>query len=175
MKQKSILCAALAATAALVLAADLKTDYDKSTDFSRYHTYSWIKAQGSDELWSDRIKKDIDNELSAKGWSMIPSGGDASVSALGFTKNQQTLETFYNGFGGGWGWRGFGGPGLATTTVENTPVGTLMVDIFDSQNKKLIWRGTDSKALSDKPEHNEKKLEDTVQSMFKHFPPPARG
>jgi Domain of unknown function (DUF4136) len=175
MKQKITLIGALTAAAALMFAADLKTDYSHSTDFSRYHTYSWIKAQGSDSLWSDRIQRDIDNELSSKGWTRVPSGGDASVSAMGFTKNQQTLETFYDGFGGGWFWRGFGGDGLATTTVENTPVGTLMVDIFDTNTKKLIWRGTDTKALSDKPEHNEKKLEDTVQSMFKHFPPASRG
>jgi len=175
MKQKITILGALTVAAALMLAADLKTDYDHATDFSRYHTYSWIKAQGSDSLWSDRIQRDIDTELSSKGWTKVASGGDASVSALGFTKNQQTLETFYNGFGGGWFWRGFGGPGYATTTVENTPVGTLMVDIFDSNTKKLIWRGTDTQALSNKPEHNEKKLEDTVQSMFKHFPPPSRG
>lgn len=175
MRQKLAIFAGLTAAAAVLLAADLKTDYDHSADFSRYHTYSWIKAQGSDQLWSDRIQRDIDNELSSKGWTRVPSGGDASVSAMGFVKNQQTLQTFYDGFGGGWRWRGFGGDGLATTTVENTPVGTLMVDIFDSNNKKLIWRGTDTKALSDKPDKNEKKLEDTVASMFKHFPPASRG
>jgi hypothetical protein len=175
MKQRTIIFAVMAAGAALLYAADVKTDYDHSTDFGRYHTYSWIKAEASDSLWADRIQKDIDGELSAKGWSRVPSGGEASVAAVGFTHNQQTLETFYNGFGGGWFWRGFGGPGVSTTTVENTPVGTLMVDIFDSQSKKLIWRGSGSNVLSSKAEHNEKKLEDSVQSMFKHFPPPSRG
>src|SRR5579862_5765894 len=111
MKQRTIIFAVMAAGAALLYAADVKTDYDHSTDFGRYHTYSWIKAEASDSLWADRIQKDIDGELSAKGWSRVPSGGEASVAAVGFTHNQQTLETFYNGFGGGWFWRGFGGPG----------------------------------------------------------------
>ena len=44
------------------------------------------------------------------------------------------------GFGGGWFWRGFG-DGMAVTDVENIPIGTLVVDIFDSPTKKLIWRG----------------------------------
>ena len=158
-----------------MIAADAKVDYSHSTGFGRYHTYSWIKAQAADSLWADRIQRDIDNQLSSKGWTRVPSGGDASVSAMGFTRNEQTLQTFYDGFGGGWFWRGFGGDGIATTTVENTPVGTLVVDIFDTNSKKLIWRGSDSKALSDKPEQNEKKLEDGVRSMFKHFPPAPRG
>jgi hypothetical protein len=60
------------------------------------------------------------------------------------------------------------------TTVENTPVGTLVVDVFDGNSKKLIWRGTATDTLSSKPESNEKKLEHSVTDMFKKFPP-SRG
>jgi hypothetical protein len=134
-----------------------------------------LKVQTESSLWSDRIKGDIDSALSAKGWHMIPSGGDASISAFGTTKNQQTLQTFYDGFGGGWFWRGFGGMGMATTTVENTPVGTLVVDIFDTPSKKLIFRGVDTKTLSGDPEKNIEKLSKVIQDMFKKFPPPEKG
>lgn len=153
--------------------AEVKTDYSHSADFSRYRTYSWIHAQAGDQLWQDRIVQDVDSALAAKGWSKVPSGGDAAVSAFGSTHNQQTLNTFYEPLGGGWRWGGFDGE--ATTTVENTPIGTLVVDIFDGNSKKLIWRGTASEALSGKPEKNEKKLEKTVQEMFNHFPPPSKG
>jgi len=175
MKQNLLIFSALAASAILLFAADVKTDYDHAADFSRYHTYSWIKADANNSLWADRIQRDVDSALTNKGWNKVGSGGEASVAALGFTRNEQSLQTFYDGFGGGWFWRGWGGPGYATTTVENTPVGTLVVDIFDSQSKKLIWRGTGSQVLSDKPEDNEKKLQDSVEDMFKHFPPPSRG
>jgi Domain of unknown function (DUF4136) len=175
MKTNLWISAALVTGCALVLfAADVKTDYSHSVDFGQYHTYSWLKVDAGNPLWVDRIQRDIDGELSAKGWSKVDSAGDAAVSAFGATHNQQTLQTFYDGFGGGWRWRGFG-PEVATTTVENTPVGTLVVDIFDGHNKNLIWRGRSEKTLSDKPEKNEKKLEDSVQSMFKHFPPPPKG
>ena len=97
---------------------------------------------------------------------MSPSGGDASVAAFGSTHHQQTLQTFYDGFGG---------VGMATTTVENTPEGTLVVDIFDSSTKKLIWRGIDTKTLSDKTEKNIENLNKAVQDMFKHFPPQSNG
>jgi hypothetical protein len=115
------------AAGACLLMAATSTDYDHSTDFGRYHTYSWLKVQASDSLWEGRIRQAVDSDLTAKGWSMVPSGGDASVSAFGATKNKQTLDTFYDGFGGGWRWRGFGDMGMSTTTVENTPEGTLVV------------------------------------------------
>jgi hypothetical protein len=112
--------------------------------------------------------------LTAKGWTKVDDGGDASVAAYGSTKTQKTLQTWYDGFGGGWFWNGFG-DGIATTTVQETPVGTLMIDIFDSSTHKLIWRGVASNTLSGKPEKDEKKLEKAVEEMFKKFPPPSKG
>ncbi len=67
------------------------------------------------------------------------------------------------------------GMGEATTTTENTPVGTLNVDVFDSQTKQLLWRGKSSETLSGKSDKNEKKLEKDVTDMFKKFPPPTKG
>ncbi len=151
-----------------LLLAGVKTDFSHSADFGQYRTYSWIGAKASNDLWADRITRDVDAQLAAKGWTKVESGGDATVSAFGRTHNEQTLQTFYDGFGGGWFWQGFGD---STTTVENTPVGTLIVDVFDAKSKKLIWRGTATDTLSEKPDKNEKKLERAVEDMFKHFPP----
>lgn len=146
---------------------DVKTDYDHHADFGAYKTYSWMKVQTQDPLWVDRIKRAVNRELSAKGWMMVPSGGDASLVAIGTTKEKQTLDTFYDGMPG-WGWGGFGD---ATTTTETYKVGTLVLDIFDSKTKKLLWRGTSNDTLSGKPEQNEKKLDKAVMKMFDHFPP----
>ena len=157
----------LAATASF--AQQVKTDYDRSTDFSQYKTYSWEKVQTQDQLWVDRIKAAVNSALAAKGWTEVPSGGSASVVAIEMTRNQQTLDTFYNGFGGGWSWGG--GFGDSTTTVENYKVGTLVVDLFDSNSKKLLWRGSSSDTLSDKSDNNIKNLDKGVQKMFNHFPP----
>ena len=137
-----------------LLLASVKTDYDHGTDFTHYKTYSWINAKGSTDLWTDRITQDVDQQLAAKGWSKVQAGGEAGVSAFGRTHNEQTLDTFYTGIGGGWRWRG--GFGDSMTTVENTPVGTLIVDVFDANSKKLIWRGTATDTFSAKPENNRK-------------------
>jgi hypothetical protein len=151
------------------LAQQVKTDYDRNTDFSQYKTYSWEKVQTQDPLWVDRIEQAVNAALVAKGWTLVPSGGNVSIVAIEMTRNQQTLDTFYNGFGGGWRWGG--GFGDATTTVDTYKVGTLVVDLFDTNSKKLIWRGSSSDTLSDKSDKNIKNLDKGVQKMFDHFPP----
>jgi hypothetical protein len=157
----------LAATASF--AQQVKTDYDRNADFTQYKTYSWEKVQTQDPLMADRIKEAVNAALAAKGWTETPSGGNVAIVAIEMTRNQHTLDTFYNGFGGGWRWGG--GFGDATTTVENYKVGTLVVDLFDANTKKVIWRGSASDTLSNKSDKNIKELDKGVQKMFAHFPP----
>jgi hypothetical protein len=137
------------------LNAQVITDYDHSANFATYKTYSWLIVQAGDSLWNDRLQHDVDTQLASRGWTKTKSGGDAMVSVFRSTQNEQTLQTFYDGFGGGWRWRGFGGgDGLATTTTEVTKVGNVVVDIFDAKNQKLLWRGKDSDDLSSNADKN---------------------
>jgi hypothetical protein len=152
-------------------AQQVKTDYDRNTNFGQYKTYSWEKVQTQDPLWVARIKDAVNASLTGKGLTPVESGGDVAIVAMETTQNQQTLNTLYDGFGGGWRWRGFGGFGDSTTTVENYKVGTLVIDLFDAHTKTLIWRGSSSDTLSDKSDKNIKNLDKGVQKMFDHFPP----
>jgi len=161
---------ALVLTAAS-LAQQVKTDYDRDANFSKYKTFSFEKIQTEDPLWVDRIKSAVGGALTAKGLSQVNSGGDISVMAVGMTKPQQRLDTFYNGFGGGWRWGGRFGD--ATTTTETYQVGTLVVDLFDSNTKELLWRGSASGTVSNKSDSNIKNLDKGVQKMFKKYPPKA--
>jgi hypothetical protein len=157
--------------AAVSFAQDVKSDYDHSANFNQYKAFSWEKVQTKDPLMVDRIKDAVNNALSSKGWTLVPSGGDVEVFAIETTQDQQTLDTFYNGFGGGRRWGGFGGFGDATTTVETYKVGTLVIDLFDAKTEKLIWRSSSSDTLSDNADKNTKNLDKGVNKMFQHFPP----
>jgi len=166
-------CAVTIVAVAGALAQDVKTDYDHHADFSQYHTYSWHKVHTENPLWQSRVVDAVDHALQAKGLQKVDNNGDLSVAAVGASHNQREYETFYNGFGPGWRWGGFGS--TATTRVYNYHVGTLVVDLFDTKNKQLVWRGMARDTLSDKPEKNEKKLEKAVDKMFKDFPPKEKG
>ena len=168
LRKFSLIGMALLGAAAL-FGQQVKTDYDRAADFSQYKTYSWQKVQTQDPLWVDRIEQAVNADLTAKGWTQVPSGGNVAIVAIEMTRNQQTLDTFYNGFGGGWRWGG--GFGDSTTTVENYKVGTLVVDMFDAKTKALIWRGSSSDTLSSKSDANIKNLDKGVKKMFDHFPP----
>jgi Domain of unknown function (DUF4136) len=152
-------------------AQQVKTDFDHQANFSQYKTYSWQEIQPANSLWDARIKNAVDAQLSAKGWTQVASGGDVAIVAIKTTQTQRSLQTFYDGFGGGWRWRGFGGMGEATTTEQDYKEGTLVVDLYDAKTKQLIWRGSAEDTLSNKAEKNEKNLEKGVAKMFKKFPP----
>jgi hypothetical protein len=154
-------------------AQQVKTDYDRSANFAQYKTYSWEHVKTQDALDVDRIKSAVNTALAARGWTQVDSNGDVSIVAVEITREQQTLNTFYNGFGGGWGWRRFGGGGFgdATTTTETYKVGTVVVDLFDTKTKQLIWRGSSSDTLSNNSDKNIKNLDKGVEKMFKQFPP----
>jgi Domain of unknown function (DUF4136) len=155
-------------------AQQVKTDYDHNANFGQYKTYSWEKVQTKDPLMVDRIKDAVNAVLTAKGWTQVDSGGDVCVMAIEMTQNQQTLNTFYDGFGGGRRWGGFGGFGDATTTTETYQVGSLVVDLFEAKTKNLIWRGSSSDTLSNNADKNTENLDKGVQKMFAHFPPEAK-
>jgi hypothetical protein len=154
-------------------AQQVKTDYDRGANFGQYKSYSWQQVKTKDALDVDRIKSAVNAALAAKGWTLVESGGDVAIIAIEMTRDQQTLNTFYDGFGGGWGWRRFGGGGFgeATTTTETYKVGTLVIDLFDTKTKQLIWRGASSDTLSNSSDKNIKNLDKGVEKMFKNFPP----
>jgi hypothetical protein len=154
-------------------AQQVKTDFDHQTNFSQYKTYSWQEIKPANSLWDARIKSAVDAQLTAKGWTQVASGGDVAIVAMKATQTQRSLQTFYDGFGGGWGWRRFGGGGFgeSTTTEQDYKEGTLVVDLYDAKTKQLIWRGSAEDTLSNTAEKNEKNLDKGVAKMFKKFPP----
>ena len=159
--------AVLLVLTSVAFSREIKVDYDHHANFSQYKTYSWGKVETQNPLWDDRIKEAVDQELAKKGWTEVASGGDVTVMAIGTTRDQPTLQTFYDSFPG-WRWGGFG---EATTWVEHYEIGTLIIDMFDSRDKKLIWRGSASDTLPDKPDKAIKDLQKSVDKMFDHFPP----
>ncbi len=154
-------------------AQKVTTDYNKGTDFAQYKTFMWIKEpKTQDPLVRQRVIDDVNAALASKGLKLVTSDADLCIAAHTATKEQHTLNTFYDGFGGGWRWGGRFG--TATTTVDTYRVGTLIVDIFDAKTKDAIWRGTASDTLSSKPQKNAADLNKGVEKMFKNFPPAAK-
>ena len=175
----------LFALATVVAAAqDVRYDYDKDKDFSRYHSYKWVTINGADQadqLTAKKIVAAVDLQLSSKGLSKT-DGENADLyicyqTALGQEKEFVSYNTGWN-HGPGWGpsWYWFGGAMPPRTTYGSTStvyVGQLDVSIYDTTSKQLIWRGQTSKSLDPnaKPEKVEKEINKGVQKLLKNFPP----
>jgi hypothetical protein len=157
----------------VTFAQKVTVDYDKNADFSKYKTFMWIKEpKTTDPLMRQRIIDEVNSALTAKGLQLVTSNADLGVAAHEATRQERTLNTFYNGFGGGWRWGG--GFGSATTTVDTYEVGTVIIDLFDNKTKQVVWRATATKTLSDNPQKNAANLTKAIDKMFKKFPPEAR-
>ena len=168
--------AALSFVSAGAFAQDVKVDFDKAADFTKYKTFAIkLGTSWNNPLGEKRVLAEIQQGLTEKGWTATTDDAkaDAIVVLHGATEKQKSLNTFYSGGYGGYGWRGGwgGGMGTSTTTVDEYTVGTLVVDIFDAKSKQLVYRGTATDELSNKPEKNAKKLAKASDKLFKDFPP----
>jgi len=180
--RKIAMVAALSLVGAVASAQDVKTDFDKDANFAAVKTFAVkIGTSWNNQISEKRVTDEIAQTLTEKGWKQVDANPDALVLLHGATEKQKSLNTFYSGMGGygGYGYRGFGGMGMstgtATTTTSEYLVGTLVVDIFNAQSKALLFRGTATDELSDKPEKNQKKLAKASDKMFKDFPPGSKG
>lgn len=183
---------ALLAVASLLLGAvpavaqDVRYDFDKDKDFSKYRTYKWVTikdAEQTDELTARQLVAAIDAELAKKG--LTKTDADSADLYIGYQTAVGTEKQFtaYNtgwGYGAGWGrgWYGYGG--MATTTTYGSTstvyVGTLDLSIYDSATKQLVWRGTASKTLDPKakPDKKQKNITKAVQKLLKNYPPKTK-
>lgn len=154
-------------------AQDVNIDYDHGFDFSTLKTFSIkIGTSWGNPLSEKRVIDEFTAALVKKGWTLAEGdSADAAVIIHGATQQRKDLNTFYTGYGG-WGYSGWGGGmSSAHTTVSEYTVGTLVLDIFELKDKQLVFRGTASDELSDKPEKNQKKITKSAEKMFKEFPP----
>jgi len=165
------------------IAQDVRYNFDKDTDFSRFKTYKWVELKNGtklDNLADEQIKDAVDAQLSAKGLNKIDD--DSANIFVGYqaavgTEKQFTSYSTDWGYGGGWyrgGWYG-GGMGSSTTHGSTSTIynGQLSVDMYDTANKDLVWRGVVSKTLDPKakPEKRQKNLTKALTKLFKNYPP----
>ncbi len=169
---------ATALTAAPTLhAQDVHTDYDHNAHFETYRTFSFARVQTDDPLYQQRVRDDVTADLRRHGLQLVPAGGDLAVTAIGGVHDQQQYNSFYTGLGPGFGWRGWGGWGGAwgggqtETTVQQIPVGTLMVDLYDTHTQNLVFRGQAHAEVKKNSEKEIALVQKSVDKMFDHYPP----
>ncbi len=174
--RKSVAGFALLASLACVSlqAQTVRTDYDRKADFAHYHTFTIYKIQASDGIYEKRLHDDIEEAMMQRGYTEVPQNADLAIMAQGGVQAQTQITSFYGGLGPGWGWgwRGGwgygGGPGYAS--VQNIPVGTMIVDVFDNRTHQLVFRGMAASELSKNSDKNVVKTQKGVEKIVAKLP-----
>jgi len=166
------------------VAQDVRYNFDKGTDFSKFKTYKWVPIKDASkvsDLVDKQIKDAIDAELATKGLTKV-EGDDANLyigyqPAVGEEKQFNSYSTGW-GYGPGWGGGWHGGMGSTTTTGSTSTIykGHLALDMYDSASHNLVWRGMASKTIDPKakPEKQQKNLAKAVKKLLKNYPPPLK-
>jgi len=168
--------------AVCALAQDVRYNFARDVDFSKFRTFKWVPIKGADQL-NDiadmQLKGAVNDELAKKGLSRTEAEtADLFIGyqvTLGQEKEVTTFDSGW-GYGPGWGAYGYGGGGITTSTTSTIVTGQVDLDMYDPAAKKLVWRGTASKTLDPKakPEKREKNLRKGVAKLLKNYPPPPK-
>jgi hypothetical protein len=162
---------------------NVTSDYDKSTDFTKFKTYSYYGwAKESDKILNqfdkERIEKAMQDEFTKRGMTYVESGGDLIVTLYIVTQEKQQTTATTTGMGGGYGgYYGYGpgyrwGGGMATTTYNtyDYTVGTLVIDIYNAAKKELIFESVGKGTIQDNPQKREKNIPIVAAEMMKPYP-----
>lgn len=146
----------------------VSSDYESATDFSKYKTFAFYKTGIDKAPISDidkrRIMRSIETELQTKG-IQLTENPDLLVSI--FTKAREQVDVYQPH------WTPYYYNPYQTANISKYTEGTLFIDIIDAKEKKLIWQGIGSGALtkSSKPEKREENIQVFVKEILEKFPP----
>lgn len=145
------------------------SDYDKNANFANYKTYNYLP--GADSLMgpgSSRLKAYTENYLNLLGYKKSENP-DMYVSILGnvqqrigYTTSSPGYGGYYGGYYGYYGWDSY-----TTSYVYNQT--TIMIDLVDAQQKKLVWQGGATGEF-DQYSIKDSKMEKMIDEIFAQYP-----
>ncbi len=158
-----------------------KADYEPDHDFSPYRSYRWLEpnepprdALAGNPLLKRRFVKAVDHVLQTMGYT--PTDGnepDFEVYVHGTVQERMRVN---DGVSVSYGYYGrYGGMGMRHVDVSYYDEGTLILDIIDTPNSELVWRGWVTQVIRDyqDPRQAEAAVDKAVHGILANFPPEA--
>jgi len=173
--RKVLVCSAIACALAVgpAFAQKAYIDYDNAYDRSTVHTYAWSETDSTlaavNPRAHDHIVAQIDTYLATAGLKKVDQDADVFVTYHTNSKEELSVNTSSMGYGypSSFYWNPYWGAGYGSTstTVTSYTRGTLIVDIWDAETKKLIWRGSATDIVPENPEKAYKKIDKALQKI----------
>jgi uncharacterized protein DUF4136 len=170
-----LLYALLAMGAPRVAAQGVDYTFDKHVNFYNYKTYQWVNinnGQRLDDLTADQLLATLDVELAKKGLEKSQSDPPDLYIGYQIARNNDRHFAQYN-VGASSGSAAGANSGTAGTTITTVHSGQLVLDMYDSSKKQLVWRGVVANAIDADatPAKKQKHLDKTIERLLKNYPP----
>lgn len=156
-----------------VLAQGVTIDYDHSVNFLKFKTYTWEKVHATDPGVEDRITIALNRDMAGRYMNEVAKGGDVDITAVEATKDKQEFTDFYNSLGDFTWQRGWGSAGFldSQATLNDVPLDTLIIDMYDGKTHKLLWRGTVTDPLTGSEDKKDNTVDKAVTELISKYPP----
>jgi len=153
-----------------VSAQEVETDHNPTFDFSQFRTFAVkVGTPWGDPQSETAAKAAFTKRLTSKGWRQADENScDALVVLHGASPGKQTFRALYADWPG-YGWHNVGAPALADSTDYDYKPGTLLVDIFDTKTKRVVFRGV-AQDLTGKSANDVQKFDRAAKKMVHSLP-----
>lgn len=165
--------------------AKIRSDYDRSADFSQYQTYNFYADAGPEStnyqsLFSQHMVTAITNEMDARGYEKSDDP-DLLVNFNAVLRDKTKVTTRqapvsyrgYYGYRGGYydPWFGYSHSNATEMHVSEYTEGTLNIDLVDAKKKKLVWEAVAVGRVREETLRNlEQAVMEAVPRFFETYP-----
>lgn len=159
-------------------AQKVKVEYDKSVDFSKYKTYAWMERGAETRpLLHALLTAAIEEHLASRGLTKTEKDPGLLLNYVGAVDPSTAFATVpvYPSYGGAppasgsTPWTG----GSSAGALAYVPEGTIIIDLLDANEKRLIWRGRSKTKLDpERKSESLERLDKMVEKITSHYPPP---
>ena len=171
----SLLIACTLAACSTTPPVSVKTDYDHSATFGKYHTYALDAGSiGLSPTGSAALRDALNSSLAARGFKEASTGrADLYIVPTVYTKQQLNVMPGggYTRYPSRYGRYGGWGPGTVTMAaeVQQYTEGSLVIDFVDSKTHKIVFRGLGQAAVGS-TERNAAAIQAAVNKIVAAYP-----
>jgi hypothetical protein len=156
-------------------------DYDQTVDFAHLQRYAWLPdppgprsdPRVHNDLIDARVRGAVDRILAARGYEQVPEAdAEFFVAYYLLLESRLDVRTVGSGLGDNsrdW-WTTSTG---AQTNVTQYERGTLLLDVLEPQDRRLIWRGSTNARVrrSMSVDKRNRLINEAVDTILSRFPP----
>ncbi|MDX3774131.1 DUF4136 domain-containing protein [Chromatiaceae bacterium AAb-1] len=162
-------------------------DYDRNVDFSRYKTFSFYQPeqtagqqdeQNYQSLTSQHFRTAIMNQMQSLGYQYDENAPQLQVNYATISETRTDIQSSPFRVNVGYGFYGsrssiYTGFPLYGNNLRQVRyrVGTVVIELIDTAQKRLVWEGSLEGRMSKKPAENpQQSITEIVDTIFQGFP-----